>query len=149
MGTRRRGRELALQALYQLDVTGDCSEGALAAFWESVEAPGAVRAFAGELVRGVLARRAEIDELIRVAAENWRLERLSQVDLNVLRVAVHELTGPAQLPLEIAINEAVEVARRFGTQESAAFVNGVLDQIARRCGLDARPAGKVEEDDDG
>jgi len=147
MGTKRKGRELALQALYQLDVTGDSSERALALFWANFEATEPVRAFAGELVRGVLSRRDEIDGLIREAAENWRLERLSQVDLNVLRIAVHELTGPERLPVEIAINEAIEVARRFGTQESAGFVNGVLDQVARRCGVEPQPGAKAVEDD--
>jgi N utilization substance protein B len=146
MGTQRKGRELALQVLYQLDVTGDSSERALAHFWENFEVPEAVRGFAGGLVRGVLERRIEIDALIRDAAENWRLERLSQVDLNVLRIAVQEMTGGEALPVEIAINEAIEIARRFGTQESAAFVNGVLDQIARRMGL---KGGVGKEVDDG
>ncbi len=146
MGVRRKGRELALQALYQLDVTGDSSERALAQFWESFEATDRTKEFAGALVRGVLEGREEIDERIRKAAENWRLDRLSQVDLNVLRIAVYELTGPPKLPVEIAINEAIEVARRFGTEESASFVNGVLDQIARNLGF-KKAESKVAERD--
>jgi N utilization substance protein B len=90
-------------------------------------------------------RREEVDGLIAGAVEHWRFERLSRVDLNVLRLAVYELTTPPALPPEIAINEAVEIARRFGTAESAAFVNGVLDQISARLGLKARGEAKPAE----
>jgi transcription antitermination protein NusB len=135
---RRRGRELALQALYQQDITSDSSEPALSAFWESFESTAAARGFARQLVRGVLERRGEIDALVAGACEHWRLERLSRVDLNVIRIAVLEMIADG-LPIEIAINEAIEVAQRFGTKESAAFVNGVLDEVAVRIGR--KPSG--------
>jgi N utilization substance protein B len=134
MGARRKGRELALQALYQLEITSESSEASLAPFWESFEAGGPAREFAEELVRGVLARRAEVDALIEQACEHWRLDRLSRVDLTIMRIAAHEMTATPPLPVEIAVNEAVELARRFGTEESAAFVNGLLDQVASRRG---------------
>ena len=144
---RRKGRELALQALYQLEITSESAEQSLRAFWNSFESTKAAREFALELVRGVLARREEIDALIAGASEHWRIERLSRIDLNVIRIAVYELTSPPALPVEIALNEAIEIARRFGTEESAAFVNGVLDQVASRLGLKAPREGEPAEGD--
>jgi N utilization substance protein B len=143
---RRKGREIALQALYQMEITREESEQALANFAERSEASPQAKSFALELVRGVIAERAAIDALVAEASDNWRVERLSRIDLNVIRVAVYELTS-MNLPLEIAINEAVEVARRFGTGESTAFVNGVLDQIAARLGLKPRGAAEPAESD--
>ncbi len=141
MGSRRKGRELALQALYQLEITSETSEEALSPLWESVDAAEPAKDFARDLVRGVMDRREEIDRRIEAASEHWRLERLSRVDLTVIRIAVHELTASPPLPVEIAVNEAVELARRFGTEESAAFVNGLLDEVAER--LELKRATKV------
>lgn len=135
MSSRRKGRELALQALYQLEINGDMSERALGEFWESFESSVEGKELALRLIHGVLDHKQTIDELISEACEHWRLERLSRVDVNVIRIAVYELTTPPTLPVQIAINEAIEIARRFGTEESAAFVNGVLDQIAHRLEL--------------
>ena len=135
MSMRRKGRELALQVLYQLEMSGDASETALHKFAESFDHSPRARAFGEALVRGVLDRRAEIDASIASASEHWRMERLSRVDANVIRVAVYEMTTAPALPIEIAIDEAIEVARKFGTAESAAFVNGVLDEVATRLGL--------------
>jgi N utilization substance protein B len=135
MSSRRKGRELALQALYQLEINGDVSERTLGGFWESFESSLEGKDLALRLIHGVLDHKQEIDDLIREACEHWRLERLSRVDVNIIRIAVYELTTPPALAVEIAINEAIEIARRFGTEESAAFVNGVLDQIARRLQL--------------
>jgi len=135
MGTRRKGRELALQALYQLEITSETSEESLGPLWENVDASAPTKEFARDLVRGVLERRVSIDRQIEAASQHWRLERLSRVDLTIIRIAVYELTGSPPLPVEIAVNEAVELARRFGTAESAAFVNGLLDEIADRLGL--------------
>lgn len=135
MGLRRKSRELALQALYQMEITTADPEQVLHGLRESFEASPAAVDFARTLVRGVVARRDEIDKLIAEAAEHWRIERLSRIDVNVIRIAVHEMTDEPALPLEIAINEAIEVARRYGTMESSMFVNGVLDQVAGRLGL--------------
>jgi transcription antitermination protein NusB len=141
---RRKGREIALQALYQMEITGEESEQALATFAERSEASPQAKSFALVLVRGVLGEREKIDALVAETSRNWRVERLSRIDLNVIRVATYELMA-LNLPVEIAINEAIEVARRFGSEDSTAFVNGVLDQIATRLGLkqrgDAEPAG--------
>jgi len=145
MSARRKSRELALQVLYQLEMSGDASEQALHSFAESFEHSPKARAFGEDLVRGVLARRAEIDACIAAASEHWRVERLSRIDANVIRIAVYEMITPPGLPLEVAINEAVEVARRFGTAESPSFVNGVLDQIAKRLGLERAPRPAADE----
>jgi N utilization substance protein B len=134
MSARRKGRELALQVLYQLEMSGEPTEHALRSFADSFEQSPKAREFGETLVRGVLARRAEIDASIGAASQHWRLERLSRIDANVIRIAVFEMTDPPGLPPEIAINEAIEVARKFGTTESAAFVNGVLDAVGKRLG---------------
>jgi N utilization substance protein B len=136
MGSRRAARELALQALYQLDVLGDVGgePTSLALFWEhfAPEADPENRRFARELVAGVRADVERIDGLIAAAAEHWRLPRLARVDLNLLRLGVYELLERAEIPASVTLDEAVEIARRFGSEESAAFVNGVLDHIARQ-----------------
>jgi N utilization substance protein B len=133
MGERRAGRELALQALYQRDVVGE-GEGSAAAFWDSVTAEPAAIAFGRELVAGVGVHAERIDGLIGLAAEHWRLGRLSRVDLCVLRLATYELLERDEIPVSVTIDEAIEVARRYGSDDSPAFVNGVLDRIARMAG---------------
>ena len=136
MGTRREARELALQALYQLDVTGEGDPGrGLALFWTHFEAPDDVRGFARELVQGVGEHRERIDALVAESAEHWRLPRLSRVDLNLLRLATFELLARPDIPASVTINEAIEIARRFGSEDSAAFVNGVLDHVAGVLGV--------------
>jgi N utilization substance protein B len=135
MGTRRKGRELALQALYQVDLLGDESGPAVDAFWESCDGPSDAKSFGVELVRGVLTERARIDELIGASSDNWRLGRLSHVDRNILRVATYELLRRRDVPASVAIDEAIEIAKRFGSDESATFVNGVLDHVAEIVGV--------------
>jgi N utilization substance protein B len=135
VGTRRRGRELALQILYQIDITGQELNGALAIFWENFESqPGAIQPgakdFAVELVEGVWRERERIDKLIANSAEHWRLGRIARVDINVLRVATYEVLCCPDIPASVVINEAVEIARRYGTEDSPPFVNGILDHIA-------------------
>jgi len=134
MGARRKGRELAVQALYQIELTGEVSATALQAFWEQSEAGANAKGFAAALVAGVCEQQERIDALIGGSSEHWRFERISRVDLNVLRVATYELLQ-GTVPLNVAIDEAIEIARRFGSEESAMFVNGILDQVATRLGI--------------
>jgi len=136
MGARRAARELALQALYQLDVVG---EGEAGLFWSHFDAEQEVEAFARELVEGVAAHRERIDALIAASAEHWRLPRLARVDLSLLRLAVFELLARPDIPAPVTIDEAVEIARRFGSEDSPAFVNGVLDHIAQVLGVKEKP----------
>jgi N utilization substance protein B len=133
MGVRRAGRELALQALYQRDVIGD-GEGPAAAFWEGATGEPEAMSFARELVAGVGAHAERIDVLIGQAVQHWRLGRLSRVDRCVLRLATFELLERAEIPVSVTIDEAIEIARRYGSDDSPAFVNGVLDRIARLAG---------------
>jgi transcription antitermination protein NusB len=139
MGTRREARELALQALYQLDVTGEGDAGrGLALFWSHFDATEDVQTFARELVDGVRDQRERIDALIAASAEHWRLPRLSRVDLNLLRLSTFELLARSDIPASVTIDEAIEIARRFGSEDSPAFVNGVLDHIAQVLGVKER-----------
>jgi N utilization substance protein B len=143
-GNRRKAREIALQILYQLDVQEQLTgEQAAALFWQhfSREEPAdghegdeANRAFADQLVRGVREHHADIDALIGRASRNWRLERMARVDRNLLRLAIYELKYCADVPAKVAINEAIEIAKRFGTAESPAFVNGILDRCLEEIG---------------
>lgn len=138
-----------MQALYQVEVTGEPSATALQTFFERADAGERAKGFAMALVAGVRERQEEIDRLIADVSEHWRFERLSRVDLNVLRVASFELLTRGA-PTSVVIDEAIEVARRFGTEESAVFVNGVLDQIAVRLGVkEVRTDADGEVDSDG
>jgi N utilization substance protein B len=146
MGTRRRAREFALQMLYQLDVQDQLSdEQAIGMFWKNfaatAEAEGAMAAdlgeiqpFAEKLVRGVREHLAELDGQIQSASKNWRLERMARVDRNLLRLALYELKFVDDVPAKVAINEAIEIAKRYGTSESSAFVNGILDRCREELG---------------
>jgi transcription antitermination protein NusB len=139
MGARRTGRERALQALYQLEMAeGSSSDEALASAWsasseEGKPDPDAVK-FAQELVEGVRANQSEIDQLIEKHSHNWRLDRMSRIDRNVLRLGVFELKYRPDIPKKVSINEAVELGKNFGTEESSAFVNGLLDRVAMALG---------------
>lgn len=130
MGKRRKARELALQFLYQLDLRGE-ADPALSAeeFWARHPVDPEVRVFAEALVRGTMLHREKIDELIAQYAEHWALERMAVVDRNVLRAGIFELLWLAEVPPKVAINEAIEVAKKFGTEDSSRFINGILDRI--------------------
>jgi len=129
MGLRRTARECALQMLYQHDVGKEAPDAILESYWAMNEQPEKVQAFAGELVRGTISRLKEIDRTIQSHTKNWRLSRMAAVDRNILRLAVYELIADASTPDTVVINEALEIAKKFSTNESAQFVNGVLDSI--------------------
>ncbi len=128
---RTKARERALQALYQIDVAATDLDEALARFWPSFEpVEREVREGAEALVRGVAAHRLEIDEAIEQVSTNWRMDRMAKVDRNVLRLAVFELRWRDDVPVKVCINEAIELGKKYGSESSAAFVNGVLDRVA-------------------
>lgn len=131
-GPRTRARERALQALYQVDIASADPIDALSHAWKSEEAAPdkASLEFAEELVRGVVGRREEIDQLIERHSLHWRVERMSRVDRNVLRLAVYELLDHEEAPARVILNEAIELAKRYGSEESGAFINGILDKLA-------------------
>jgi N utilization substance protein B len=132
MGTRRRARELALQMLYQFELTAASPEAMHADFDEWQNAGEAQRNFADALLRGTVARLAEIDDLLRHQTTHWRLERLAAVDRNILRLAMYELIYERDTPPAVVIDEAIEIAKKYGAKDSGRFVNGVLDGFLKR-----------------
>jgi N utilization substance protein B len=136
MGSRRKAREAALQLLYELDVSGNPIESAIDEYFRllGADADAETRAFAKELVVGCMARVEEIDTKIREISKHWRIERMARVDRNVMRLAVYELLALPDVPRSVTLNEAVELAKRFGDENSPSFVNGVLDRIAGELG---------------
>lgn len=130
MGVRREGRELALQLLYALEMNPVETGEALRLSRESSRGAEAVRAFAGELVAGVMANRDELDRKIVEKSKNWAISRMAKVDLNILRLAFYELLFREDIPRKVTINEAIEIAKKFGTEDSPAFINGMLDEMA-------------------
>lgn len=134
MGSRRKGREAALQMLYQMDASGVDAEQAIALFWANLGTGREGEHFANRLVRGVEREHERIDALIRSVSQHWRLERMTRVDRNILRLACFELLALPDVPRKVTLNEAVELAKRFGSDGSAGFVNGVLDRIASDLG---------------
>lgn len=135
---RRKGRELALQALYQIEITGDPSGDALELFLRHFEGNPKAKEFARRLVSGVVSQRCEIDRNIEQSTENWKLARLAKVDLVILRMATYELFFCSDIPATVSLDEAIEIAKRFGSDESATFVNGVLDSVAASVGAKER-----------
>jgi transcription antitermination protein NusB len=132
-GSRHHGRVYALQILYAADGGTEVDVAGAADQWHldfELELDQEARDFAREIVVAAEQRRLKLDELISTSSKNWRLERMSRVDRNILRLGTCELLAFASVPVRVAINEAVELAKRFGTTDSPAFVNGILDRIA-------------------
>lgn len=131
MGLRRESRELAVQLLYALDSNPTVGLREMLQMFreEQPEVSDRIRAFAEGLVQGVQAQRDVIDAAIKARSKNWSLTRMPRVDLNIMRVASFELMFRADIPKKVSINEAIEIARRFGDKDSPAFVNGILDEI--------------------
>ena len=166
MGKRREARERAVQFLFQHDINPpEDLEGALDQFWDSqrsaaiaedkgmatwgqpIELPpptedeAALRLFAEPLIRGALEHRGEADEIIKKHAQNWDLHRMAAVDRNILRLAIYEMLYREDIPPVVSINEAVDIAKKFSTQDSGRFVNGILDKVK---GDLLRPAREVK-----
>jgi N utilization substance protein B len=133
MGDRRRSREIALQVLFQTEFTKALSgDQALGLYLDNFEATGEVRDFASQLVKGVWDNKTEIDSFIQAHSQSWKVARMAFVDKNILRIAVFELKFLGDhIPFQVALDEAIEIGKRFGSLESSAFINGVLDNIAK------------------
>ena len=134
MGSRRKGREAALQMLYAMDALGVKAEDAIRFYWTHLGSTRDGEEFANLLVRGYAEHQERIDGTIRDVSHHWRLERMTRVDRNILRLATYELLEVPEIPRRVTLNEAVELAKRFGAEGSAGFVNGVLDRIASDAG---------------
>ena len=129
MGTRRVSREQALQALFYMDMHRDPVDDPVGKFCSCFSQDQPAEPFFHRLVDGVRANRSTIDTVIERFSNNWKLSRMSCVDRNVLRIAVFELLFCDNIPPKVSINEAIDVGKRFGTEESGAFINGILDGI--------------------
>jgi N utilization substance protein B len=129
MGTRRKAREHALQALYYLDVRKDESPEALALYQQCFPPSKQANPFFNRLVEGILRNRPRLDALIERFSSNWKISRMSCVDRNIMRMAAYELLYCEDIPAKVSINEAVDIGKRFGTEDSGAFINGVVDRI--------------------
>jgi len=132
MGMRTKARECAFQMLYQWDMTREAMDRVTGLFWQVRTATPEARAMAERLARGGQAELAALDAAITAASTNWRFERIAAVDRNILRIATYELMREPQTPSSVIIDEAVEMAKRFGEADSPPFVNGVLDAIMRK-----------------
>jgi N utilization substance protein B len=131
VGTRRKAREIALQILYQMEVNPGDPAKALAHVWGNVAASPAIKEFVRRIVTGVGEHREVIDKLVAEHSEHWRLDRMDRVDKSILRMGVFELMFCDDIPFKVAMNEAVDLGKKFGAEESGAFINGILDTISR------------------
>ncbi len=129
MGLRREARELALQMLYALDTLKGNLRETLRGFREGVETGDRTREFAEALVQGVQEHREVIDQAIVARSKNWSISRMPRVDVNIMRLAAYELMFRRDIPKKVSINEAIEIAKKYGDKESPAFVNGILDEL--------------------
>jgi N utilization substance protein B len=132
MGRRTKARECAFQLLYQWEITGDAMDDVTEGFWRLRSGTPQMRAMAERLARGAQSRAGELDGAIAEAATHWRIDRIATVDRTILRLGVYELLAEAETPSAVILDEAVELAKRFGEADSPSFVNGVLDAINRR-----------------
>lgn len=130
MGARSGAREAVLQMLFAIESSGVQADQVIFDYWREMPGDPEDRAYADLAVRGVAAELEAIDSCIRAASENWRLERMTRVDRNLLRLGTWELKSQPDVPRAVVIDEAVELSKRYGTEESKSFVNGVLDRVA-------------------
>jgi N utilization substance protein B len=135
MGARRKARELALQMLFQHDMSGNTPEMIVTTFDDLQKSKPNTREFAVRIFQGTVDHMTEIDDMIQAQAENWRLSRMAVVDRNIIRMSVYEFMHENDTPKLVIIDEAIEIAKKFGTQKSPQFINGILDGILKRYNL--------------
>jgi transcription antitermination protein NusB len=132
MGLRRKARELAMQTLFCMDMLENKSEELIERLCEAVESSPDIRPFCNKLVKGVVENRVAIDQVIEQFSDNWKLFRMACVDRNILRIAVFEMLHCDDIPPRVTINEAVDIGKKYGTEDSGAFINGILDCIYQK-----------------
>jgi len=135
MGARRKARELALQMLFQFDMAGNPPDTIVATFEDLQKSKPNTREFAVKIFRGTVDHLTEIDDMIQQQADNWRLSRMAVVDRNIIRMSIYEFMHETDTPKLVIIDEAIEIAKKFGTQKSSQFINGILDGILKRYNL--------------
>lgn len=143
MGNRRRSRELAMQALFFMDMNQALSEEMVDLYCNNFPPSKKLLPFFLELVRGVILSRARIDSIIDQYSSHWKLKRMSCVDRNIIRIAVYEMLFRNDIPSKVSINEAIDVGKKFGTEDSGSFINGILDSI--RISIEKEEIPKKEE----
>ncbi len=129
MRKRTKARECALQILYSLDIRHDNKAEIIESYWQEYNEEDSIRKFAMSLVEGTLTKLTDIDGLITKYTDNWRIERMAVIDRNIIRMATFELLFKEDIPPKVTLNEAVELAKKYGDNESGRFVNGILDKI--------------------
>jgi transcription antitermination protein NusB len=129
MHQRRKAREIALQVLYELDVLEINAKEGMELFWKNFDAPEEARPFASVLIEGAWSNSQEIDDLISGCSENWTISRMSIVDKSILRMAVYELLHFPDIPPKVTLNEAIDLGKTYGSENSGSFINGILDAI--------------------
>lgn len=149
MGHRRKAREIALQVLYQVDVSQVEAEEAIELFWSNFDVPENASEFAAVLIRGTRSNIEKIDRFIQSCSEHWSLDRMARVDKNILRMAVYELLYCEDIPPKATLNEAIDLGKEYGSENSGSFINGILDAIYTKLqkdnedhgidGIDRRP----------
>ncbi|GBC59690.1 transcription antitermination factor NusB [Desulfonema ishimotonii] len=147
MKIRRKSRELALQALFYMDVRQNVSTEAFELFCTCFSQPDKSHDFFSRLTKGVMRYRSQIDNIIERFSSNWKISRMGCVDRNIMRVAVYEVILCEDIPAKVSINEAIEIGKKFGTDESGAFINGILDSVRLTLEEDALDfdAGSADE----
>ncbi len=135
MGARRKARELALQMLFQHDISGNPPDMIESTFEDLQKSKPNTREFAVRILRGTVEDLGEIDDMIQQQADNWRISRMAVVDRNIIRMSVYEFLHETDTPKLVIIDEAIEIAKKFGTQKSSQFINGILDGILKRYNL--------------
>lgn len=135
MGARRKARELALQMLYQYDLSSNPPQQIVDTFEELQKSKPNTREFATKIFQGTIDNLAKIDEMIAAQADNWRIARMAVVDRNIIRMSIFELLEESETPKLVIIDEAIEIGKKFGTQKSSQFINGILDGILKRYNL--------------
>jgi len=143
MGSRRKARAIALQILYELDCTTHRAEEALAHLATEKAVPQEVINFSEQLIRGVLKNKSKLDDLIKCFAPAFPVEQMAAIDRNILRLAIFEILFDNKTPFKVAINEAVELAKTFGSDSSSQLVNGVLGSIVTKYGVRKSQVGKL------
>ncbi len=137
MGARRKARELALQMLYQFDMSGNPPDQIIDTFEELAKSKPNTREFATKIFLGTIDHMPEIDKMLTEQADNWRLSRMAVVDRNIIRMSIYEFLHEDDTPKLVIIDEAIEIAKKFGTQKSSQFINGILDGILKKHHLES------------
>lgn len=132
MGKRKKSRELALQVLYQIEMSEGDAEENFNLFWQHFTPSDDLKEFSQKIVNGVCQHKEEIDTLIEKHSEHWRLKRMTIVDRNILRSAIFELMFCPDVPTKVVLNEAIELGKRFSSEKSGSFINGILDRVSHQ-----------------